>query len=63
MSRDPGAPRWFQDIPWRMGTDVDGWAMFFRTGSAQGVSDPLVRLRHERQRRYAVRAAKRRLDE
>jgi hypothetical protein len=62
MTRDPGAPRWYEDIPWRLIYRAK-WLGYTFLGPAQleGDSDPLVRLRHERQRRYAVRAARRRL--
>jgi hypothetical protein len=62
MSRDPGAPRWYEDIPWRFGYRAK-WLGYTFLGPAQleGDSDPLQRLRRERRRRYAVRAAKRRL--
>jgi hypothetical protein len=64
MSRDLGAPRWYQDIPWRLAYRLR-WLGYVFLGPAQleGDSDPLVRLKRERKRRYAVRAAKRRLTE
>jgi hypothetical protein len=62
MTRDPGAPHWYEDVPWRL-VHRAKWVGYSLLGPAQleGDSDPLVRLRHERQRRYAVRAARRRL--
>ena len=64
MAKDPGAPRWFEDIPWRLMYRAR-WLGYTFLGPAQleGDDDPLVRLRHERRRRYAVRAARRRLAE
>ena len=62
MTRKPGAPRWFEDIPWRVIYRTK-WLGYTLLGPAQleGDLDPLQRLRHERERRYAVRAARRRL--
>jgi hypothetical protein len=64
VAKDPGAPRWFEDIPWRLRYRAR-WLGYTFLGPAQleGDDDPLVRLRHERRRRYAVRAARRRLTE
>lgn len=64
MARQPGAPRWFEDIPWRVGYRLR-WLGFTLFGPAQleGEDDPMERLKRERSRRYAVRAARRRLDE
>ena len=61
MTRDPGAPHWYEDIPWRL-VHRAKWLGYTLLGPAQleGDNDPLVRLRHERNRRYAVRAARRR---
>jgi hypothetical protein len=61
MGSDPGAPRWFEDVPWRLGYRAR-WLGYTFLGPAQleGDQDPLVRLRRERQRRFAVRAARRR---
>ena len=63
MSRQPGAPRWYEDLPWRLWY-IARWLGYTFLGPAQleGDSDPLQRLRRERSRRYAVRAARRRLD-
>jgi hypothetical protein len=62
MGKDPGAPRWYEDVPWRVIHRVK-WLGYTFLGPAQleGDDDPLVRLKHERRRRNAVRAAKRRL--
>ena len=42
MSRDPGAPRWYEDIPWRFGYRGE-WLGYTFLGPAQleGDSDPL----------------------
>lgn len=64
MARQPGAPRWFEDIPWRVGFRIRWLAfVFFGPAQLEGDADPLERLKHEKQRRYAVRAARRRLAE
>ena len=64
MARSPGAPRWYEDLPWRMGYRLR-WLgyTFFGPAELEGDADPRHRLKHERQRRHAVRAAKRRLSE
>lgn len=61
MAKDPGAPRWYEDVPWRLWYR-SRWLGYTLLGPAQleGDDDPLVRLRHERRRRHAVRAARRR---
>lgn len=62
MPRRPGAPRWYEDIPWRIGYRMR-WLGYTFFGPAQldDDADPLAKLKRERQRRDAVRAARRRL--
>ena len=62
MPRRPGAPRWYEDIPWRIGYRMR-WLGYTFFGPAQldDDTDPLAKLKRERQRRDAVRAARRRL--
>jgi hypothetical protein len=62
MPRRPGAPRWYEDIPWRVGYRMR-WLGYTFFGPAQldDDVDPLQKLKRERQRRDAVRAARRRL--
>jgi hypothetical protein len=63
MPRQPGAPRWYEDIPWRVSYRVR-WLGFALFGPAQleGEDDPMERLRREKRRRHAVRAARQRLE-
>ncbi|MCZ3386444.1 MAG: hypothetical protein LH630_05660 [Actinomycetia bacterium] len=62
MGRTPGAPGWFEDIPWRLGYRIR-WLALSVFGPAQldDDADPLKQLKRERERRFAVRAARRRL--
>jgi hypothetical protein len=64
MTRDPGAPRWFEDIPWRVGYRVRWLGLvFFGPAQLDDDADPLQQLKRERQRRFAVRAARDRLSD
>jgi hypothetical protein len=64
MAREAGAPRLLEDFPWRVGYRLR-WLGFTLFGPAQleGEDDPMERLKREKRRRYAVRAARRRLEQ
>ena len=51
-------PRWYQDIPWRMGYRFQHLTLFF-FGPAQlsGDSDPVRQAQRQREQRYADDAA------
>ena len=41
MARQPGAPRWFEDIPWRLGFRIRWLAfVFFGPAQLEGDADP-----------------------
>lgn len=53
---EPGGPRWYEDIPWRIGYRLRQLGLFF-FGPAQldDDLDPSHRLKRERRDRYARR--------